>query len=110
MKMIETKWTAVQTTQGTWVRRADGATDPRRAVNVAQVYAPPSHESPGATLDERVESSEKATLDVATLMAGAPELAAMLRTLVESHWREAPHETTRSLVRQAEALLTKVGG
>jgi hypothetical protein len=102
---------AVQTSQGTWVRRADGANDPMRHVNVAQVYAPPHSEARGDSLAERIKSSEAATLQTATLLASAPELADMLRKLVEAHWAEAnPSMYSRGAIREAEALLAKVGG
>lgn len=99
---------AVQTSQGTWVRRADGADDPMRHVNVAQVYAPPHSEARGDSLAERIKSSEADTLQTATLLASAPELAAMLRELCDAHWAEALD--VRATVRRAGALLAKVGG
>lgn len=84
MKMV-----AVQTRQGTWVRREDGALDPVRQVNVAQVYAPPSDEVAGATLGARFESSEKMMLQTARLLASAPEMAQVLSAML-ALWERGP--------------------
>ena len=49
-------------------------------------------------------------------VAGAEELAAMIRKVCEAHWGACEDDsansrmTMRTLVRQAEALLAKVGG
>lgn len=103
------KLVAVQTSQGTWVRRDDGALDPTRMVNVAQVYAPPSDEVTASTFKDRLRSSEESMLRTATLLASAPDLASMLRELCEEHWTDS-HDRMRSAVRKAEALLAKVQG
>lgn len=108
------KMVAVQTSQGTWVRREDGASDPMLHVNVAQVYAPPHGEAAGDSLAERINSSEAATLQTAILLASAPELADMLRVLVDGYWQAGQYVDGqgeyRAMVREAEALLAKVGG
>lgn len=62
-------------------------------------------------LTQHIKPTREAFASVALAeVATAEDIAKMLSTLVDAHWREAPHETVRSLVREAEALLVKVGG
>lgn len=99
------KMVAVQTRQGTWIRREDGAHDPLRMVNVAQIYAPPSDEVEGPDLEARFEASEREILQTATLLASAPEMADLLRRLAD---RDASPADTRRARLDALALLAKV--
>lgn len=105
----ETKWVAVQTNQGTWVKVDNGHAHGPDSKAVAMVYAPEAHEVAGTTMTERVANSDAMALATATRMAATPEVERMLREFCEAHWSDADAAKMRATVRKAEALLKTLG-